>query len=151
MAAVLDNWRPCCPTLWACTRSGCRPVVWQQTASSILVRFLLFWIYSALCCLKFAISTECLRDLGFKLLDLPPPCCPAGGSLRSLPALRELDLSCNKSLAGGLNHLSLHLAHLSHLESLDLHLCSLTRVDLEALSEHQQGSNSHIRQAQTVM
>lgn len=70
MAAVLDNWRPCCPTLWACTRSSCRPVVWQQTASSISVRFLLFWIYSALCCLKVCHFNR--RDLGFKLLDLPP-------------------------------------------------------------------------------
>ncbi|XP_028425501.1 leucine-rich repeat-containing protein 31 [Perca flavescens] len=56
-----------------------------------------------------------------------------GGSLRCLPALRELDLSCNKSLAGGLNHLTLHLAHLTHLESLDLHLCCLKHTDLEAL------------------
>ncbi|XP_078136950.1 leucine-rich repeat-containing protein 31 isoform X1 [Sander vitreus] len=56
-----------------------------------------------------------------------------GGSLRCLPALRELDLSCNKSLAGGLNRLTLHLAHLTHLESLDLHLCCLKHTDLEAL------------------
>ncbi|XP_070709085.1 leucine-rich repeat-containing protein 31 [Pempheris klunzingeri] len=56
-----------------------------------------------------------------------------GGSLRCLPSVRELDLSCNKSLAGGLDRLTLHLAHLSHLESLDLHLCSLTHTDLKAL------------------
>ncbi|KAG8009657.1 Leucine-rich repeat-containing protein 31 [Nibea albiflora] len=56
-----------------------------------------------------------------------------GGSLRCLPSVRELDLSCNKSLAGGLNRLTAHLAHLTHLESLDLHLCCLTRTDLEAL------------------
>ncbi|XP_070784537.1 leucine-rich repeat-containing protein 31 [Enoplosus armatus] len=55
------------------------------------------------------------------------------GSLRCLPSVRELDLSCNKSLAGGLNHLTLHLTHLTHLESLDLHLCCLTHSDLEAL------------------
>ncbi|XP_041817510.1 leucine-rich repeat-containing protein 31 [Chelmon rostratus] len=56
-----------------------------------------------------------------------------GGSLRCLPSVRELDLSCNKSLAGGLNHLTLHLESLTHLESLDLHLCCLTHTDLEAL------------------
>ncbi|XP_029979266.1 leucine-rich repeat-containing protein 31 [Sphaeramia orbicularis] len=56
-----------------------------------------------------------------------------GGSLRHLPSLRQVDLSCNKGLSGGLDHLSPHLAHLTHLESLDLHLCSLTHGDLEAL------------------
>ncbi|XP_036935980.1 leucine-rich repeat-containing protein 31 [Acanthopagrus latus] len=55
------------------------------------------------------------------------------GSLHCLPSVRELDLSCNKSLSGGLERLSLHLAHLTHLESLDLHLCCLTHADLEAL------------------
>ena len=61
--------------------------------------------------------------------------CPAGGSLCCLTSVRELDLSCNKSLAKGLDRLTPHLAHLTHLESLDLHLCCLTRSDLEALSE----------------
>uniref|UniRef100_A0A3P9M7L3 Leucine rich repeat containing 31 n=1 Tax=Oryzias latipes TaxID=8090 RepID=A0A3P9M7L3_ORYLA len=56
-----------------------------------------------------------------------------GASLCSLPSLRELDLSCNKHLSGGLSHLTFHLAHVAHLESLDLHLCALTRADLEAL------------------
>ncbi|TKS87346.1 Leucine-rich repeat-containing protein 31 [Collichthys lucidus] len=58
-----------------------------------------------------------------------------GGSLCCLPSVRELDLSCNKSLSGGLNRLTVHLVHLTHLESLDLHLCCLTRPDLDALSE----------------
>lgn len=44
-----------------------------------------------------------------------------------------MDLSCNKSLAGGLSRLTLHLSHLTQLESLDLHLCCLTHSDLEAL------------------
>ncbi|XP_056289687.1 leucine-rich repeat-containing protein 31 isoform X2 [Pseudoliparis swirei] len=56
-----------------------------------------------------------------------------GGSLRLLPAVRHLDLSGNKALAGGLARLTPHLAHLAHLESLDLHRCRLTRPDLEAL------------------
>ncbi|XP_034427619.1 leucine-rich repeat-containing protein 31 isoform X1 [Hippoglossus hippoglossus] len=56
-----------------------------------------------------------------------------GGSLRYLPSVREMDLSCNKGLSGGLDHLTFHLAHLTHLESLDLHLCCLTHTDLEAL------------------
>lgn len=60
---------------------------------------------------------------------------PAGGALRHLPALRQLDLSCNKGLSGSLERLTPHLAHLTHLESLDLHLCCLTRSDLDALSE----------------
>ncbi|XP_074478237.1 leucine-rich repeat-containing protein 31 isoform X1 [Sebastes fasciatus] len=56
-----------------------------------------------------------------------------GDSLRCLPSVRELDLSCNKSLAGGLSLLTLHLAHITHLERLDLHLCCLTHTDLVAL------------------
>ncbi|XP_056155493.1 leucine-rich repeat-containing protein 31 isoform X2 [Lampris incognitus] len=56
-----------------------------------------------------------------------------GGLFRCLPAMRELDLSCNKGLSGGLSHLTSHLSHLTHLESLDLHLCCLTHSDLESL------------------
>ncbi|XP_069562962.1 leucine-rich repeat-containing protein 31 isoform X4 [Brachyistius frenatus] len=56
-----------------------------------------------------------------------------GGSFRYLPSLRELDLSCNKHLSGGLSRLTFHLAHVSHLEILDLHLCCLTPGDLRAL------------------
>ncbi|XP_026220201.1 leucine-rich repeat-containing protein 31 [Anabas testudineus] len=56
-----------------------------------------------------------------------------GGSLPRLRSMRELDLSCNKGLAGGLRNLTLHLPHLTHLESLDLHLCCLSQADLEAL------------------
>ncbi|CAI5673801.1 unnamed protein product [Oreochromis niloticus] len=56
-----------------------------------------------------------------------------GGSLRCLPSVGELDLSCNKLLAGGLSRLTFHLAHVTHLERLDLHLCCLMRDDLEAL------------------
>uniref|UniRef100_A0A669CS65 Leucine rich repeat containing 31 n=1 Tax=Oreochromis niloticus TaxID=8128 RepID=A0A669CS65_ORENI len=55
------------------------------------------------------------------------------GSLRCLPSVGELDLSCNKLLAGGLSRLTFHLAHVTHLERLDLHLCCLMRDDLEAL------------------
>nr|XP_024657435.1 leucine-rich repeat-containing protein 31-like [Maylandia zebra] len=36
-------------------------------------------------------------------------------------------------LPGGLSRLTFHLAHVTHLERLDLHLCCLTRDDLEAL------------------
>ncbi|KAJ3611323.1 hypothetical protein NHX12_021339 [Muraenolepis orangiensis] len=56
-----------------------------------------------------------------------------GGTLQQLPALRELDLSCNKDLSGGLSQLTAHLALLTRLEILDLHLCSLTHADLQAL------------------
>ncbi|KAG7231348.1 hypothetical protein INR49_012188 [Caranx melampygus] len=58
-----------------------------------------------------------------------------GGLLQRLTSVQELDLSCNKGLAGGLNHFTHHLTHLTHLESLDLHMCSLTHSDLEALGE----------------
>lgn len=61
--------------------------------------------------------------------------CPAGSSLCRLPSVRELDLSCNRSLSGGLNQLTCHLPHIKRLESLDLHLCCLEAADLEALSE----------------
>ncbi|XP_068565641.1 leucine-rich repeat-containing protein 31 [Cebidichthys violaceus] len=75
-----------------------------------------------------------LATLRLQACGLTPDSLEAlGGSLRCLPSVRELDLSCNKSLAGGLDRLTLHLAHLTHLESLDLHLCRLTRSDLEAL------------------
>uniref|UniRef100_A0A3B5QCQ8 Leucine rich repeat containing 31 n=1 Tax=Xiphophorus maculatus TaxID=8083 RepID=A0A3B5QCQ8_XIPMA len=50
-----------------------------------------------------------------------------GASLRCLPSVRHLDLSCNRSLTGGLSRLSSHLPHMAHLESLDLHLCRLKR------------------------
>ncbi|XP_034000879.1 leucine-rich repeat-containing protein 31 isoform X2 [Trematomus bernacchii] len=56
-----------------------------------------------------------------------------GGSLHGLPSLRQLDLSCNRGLSGGLSHLTLHLSHLTHLQSLDLHLCCHTHTDLQAL------------------
>ncbi|KAG7264966.1 hypothetical protein CRUP_034284 [Coryphaenoides rupestris] len=65
-----------------------------------------------------------LTSLGLKSL---------GGMLHQLPAMRELDLSCNKGLSGGLSQLTTQLTHLTHLESLDLHLCSLTHDDLQAL------------------
>ncbi|XP_034043877.1 leucine-rich repeat-containing protein 31 isoform X2 [Thalassophryne amazonica] len=56
-----------------------------------------------------------------------------GGSVRRLPSVRELDLSCSKELGGGLTHIHTHLSLLTRLESLDLHLCSLTHRDLEVL------------------
>uniref|UniRef100_A0A665WCE5 Leucine rich repeat containing 31 n=1 Tax=Echeneis naucrates TaxID=173247 RepID=A0A665WCE5_ECHNA len=72
--------------------------------------------------------TASLTVLRFQACGLTP-----SGVLRCLPSLQQLDLSCNKSLAGGLDQLTLHLAHLTHLGSLDLHLCGLTHADLEAL------------------
>ncbi|XP_059183057.1 leucine-rich repeat-containing protein 31 [Centropristis striata] len=75
-----------------------------------------------------------LTTLRLQACGLQPDSLEAlGGSLRCLPSLRELDLSSNKSLSGGLSRLTLHLAHLTHLQSLDLHLCCLTHTDLQAL------------------
>ncbi|XP_008395122.1 leucine-rich repeat-containing protein 31 [Poecilia reticulata] len=70
-----------------------------------------------------------LQACGLKPDDLEA----LGASLRCLPSVRQLDLSCNRSVAGGLSGLASHLAHMAHLESLDLHLCRLRRADLEAL------------------
>ncbi|XP_026161582.1 leucine-rich repeat-containing protein 31 isoform X3 [Mastacembelus armatus] len=78
--------------------------------------------------------TTSLTTLRLQACSLTTECLDAlGGSLRCLPSVRELDLSCNKSLSGGLNRLTVHLSHLTQLESLNLHLCCLTRADLEAL------------------
>uniref|UniRef100_A0AAZ1XSP7 Leucine rich repeat containing 31 n=1 Tax=Oreochromis aureus TaxID=47969 RepID=A0AAZ1XSP7_OREAU len=75
-----------------------------------------------------------LTTLRLQACGLTPDSLDAlGGSLRCLPSVGELDLSCNKLLAGGLSRLTFHLAHVTHLERLDLHLCCLMRDDLEAL------------------
>ncbi|MED6287351.1 hypothetical protein CHARACLAT_015469 [Characodon lateralis] len=75
-----------------------------------------------------------LTTLRLQACGLTPDSLDAlGNSLRCLPSVRELDLSCNKGLVGGLCRLSFHLPHITHLESLDLHLCCLTHTDLEAL------------------
>ncbi|CAN9506218.1 unnamed protein product [Ophioblennius macclurei] len=76
-----------------------------------------------------ALSILRLQGIGLSGEQLPG----LGESLRSLTALRELDLSCSKHLSASLSCLTLHLSHLSHLESLDLHLCSLTVDDLQEL------------------
>ncbi|KAM4533587.1 leucine-rich repeat-containing protein 31 [Odontesthes bonariensis] len=79
-------------------------------------------------------QTVSLTTLRLQACGLTADCLDAlGGSLRCLPSMRELDLSCNKHLSGGLSSHAVHLAHLTHLESLDLHLCCLTHADLEAL------------------
>lgn len=49
MVALLGSWRSPCLRLWACARSGCRPVVSPWTPSRTWVPFLLFWIFCALC------------------------------------------------------------------------------------------------------
>ncbi|XP_029001471.1 leucine-rich repeat-containing protein 31 isoform X2 [Betta splendens] len=75
-----------------------------------------------------------LTTLRLQACGLTPGCLHAlGASLHGLSSMRELDLSCNRGVAGGLRSFTLHLSHLMHLESLDLHQCSLTRDDLEAL------------------
>ncbi|XP_041669685.1 leucine-rich repeat-containing protein 31 [Cheilinus undulatus] len=77
---------------------------------------------------------SCLTTLRLQACGLTADSLEAlAGSLHCLLSVRELDLSCNKGLSGGLNHLTPHLAHLTHLESLNLHLCCLTRDDLDAL------------------
>ncbi|XP_072234505.1 leucine-rich repeat-containing protein 31 isoform X2 [Leuresthes tenuis] len=79
-------------------------------------------------------QTISLTTLRLQSCGLMADCLDAlGGSLRCLPSMRELDLSCNKHLSGGLSSHTGHLAHVTHLESLDLHQCCLTHADLEAL------------------
>ncbi|XP_029001472.1 leucine-rich repeat-containing protein 31 isoform X3 [Betta splendens] len=88
------------------------------------------------------LTPGCLHALGRTRADTVAPAAAApswsrvsaaGASLHGLSSMRELDLSCNRGVAGGLRSFTLHLSHLMHLESLDLHQCSLTRDDLEAL------------------
>uniref|UniRef100_A0A8C1CMX2 Leucine rich repeat containing 31 n=1 Tax=Cyprinus carpio carpio TaxID=630221 RepID=A0A8C1CMX2_CYPCA len=56
-----------------------------------------------------------------------------GQALRSVPALEHINLSCNKEAGGGLTMLSTNLALLTHLRSLDMHLCCLSKEDVLAL------------------
>ncbi|XP_052398493.1 leucine-rich repeat-containing protein 31-like isoform X2 [Carassius gibelio] len=56
-----------------------------------------------------------------------------GQALGSVPALEHINLSCNKEAGGGLTMLSTNLALLTHLRSLDMHLCCLTKEDVLAL------------------
>lgn len=58
-----------------------------------------------------------------------------GQALRFIPALEHFDLSCNKEAAGGLATLAVNLALLTHLRSLDMHLCCLTKEDVLALGK----------------
>ncbi|KAM4718190.1 leucine-rich repeat-containing protein 31 [Anableps anableps] len=81
--------------------------------------------------LSHAVSLTTLRLQGCGLT--PETLDALGASLRCLPSVRKVDLSCNRSLAGGLSQLTFHLPHATQLESLDLHLCRLTHTDLEAL------------------
>ncbi|KAG7487390.1 hypothetical protein MATL_G00022860 [Megalops atlanticus] len=58
-----------------------------------------------------------------------------GKAFEFLPALQELDLSCNKKAGGGFVQVGPHLGQLTHLHSLDLHLCGLTEDDVRALAQ----------------
>lgn len=79
-------------------------------------------------------QTPSLRTLRLQSVGLSPDALEAlGESLRWVPSLRLLDLSCNRGLCGHLSVLSPRLNHLSLLDTLDLHLSSLTASDLHAL------------------
>ncbi|KAJ8278119.1 hypothetical protein GJAV_G00084080 [Gymnothorax javanicus] len=56
-----------------------------------------------------------------------------GKVLHCLPALEQLDLSCNPQTNGGFTQVCAHLSQLQHLRSLDLHQCSLMERDMQAL------------------
>ncbi|KAI1891313.1 hypothetical protein AGOR_G00142510 [Albula goreensis] len=56
-----------------------------------------------------------------------------GSAFPFLLALEHLDLSCNRGVSGGFAQVSAHLAQLTHLRSLDIHMCDLTEEDLQAL------------------
>lgn len=56
-----------------------------------------------------------------------------GQALKFIPALEHFDLSCNKEAGGGLDTLVTNLTLLTHLRSLSMHLCSLTKEDVLAL------------------
>ncbi|XP_064188668.1 leucine-rich repeat-containing protein 31 [Anguilla rostrata] len=56
-----------------------------------------------------------------------------GEAIQFLPALEQLDLSCNQGASGGFAQMSAYLTQLMHLRSLDLHQCNLTEEDVQAL------------------
>ncbi|KAF7645171.1 hypothetical protein LDENG_00208900 [Lucifuga dentata] len=121
-SAVLGGMVACLPRLCVLDVS-CNPLTTQEVAAGGFTQLATS--------LHHAVSLTTLR---FQACGLMWDSLKAlGGSLCCLPSVRDLDLSCNKGLAGGLSRLTLHLAHLTHLESLDLHLCCLTHADLDAL------------------
>nr|XP_009295766.1 leucine-rich repeat-containing protein 31 [Danio rerio] len=56
-----------------------------------------------------------------------------GQAFRFITALEHMDLSCNKEAGGGLSTLAANLLLLTHLRSLDMHLCCLTKDDVLTL------------------
>ncbi|XP_044523664.1 leucine-rich repeat-containing protein 31, partial [Gracilinanus agilis] len=58
-----------------------------------------------------------------------------GAAFGHLFELRELDLSSNKEVGGGFKDSAAHLAHLKHLQVLDLHQCSLLEEDIASLTQ----------------
>ncbi|XP_072474623.1 leucine-rich repeat-containing protein 31 isoform X2 [Notamacropus eugenii] len=58
-----------------------------------------------------------------------------GDAFGHLPELRTLDLSGNKEVGGGFKDSAVHLAHLKHLQVLDLHQCSLSEEDVASLTQ----------------
>lgn len=79
-------------------------------------------------------QTPSLQTLRLQSVGLSPHGLQAlGDSLKSVPSLRLLDVSCNKGVSGHVSVLCPRLAHLSLLETLDLHLSGLTHADVHAL------------------
>uniref|UniRef100_A0A8C6PQD6 Leucine rich repeat containing 31 n=1 Tax=Nothobranchius furzeri TaxID=105023 RepID=A0A8C6PQD6_NOTFU len=109
------------------------------------------WVGELSSCLSHTVS---LTVLQLQACGLTPHSLEdLGDLLCCLPSVRELDLSCNKQLTGGLNRLTPHLAHVTHLEILDLHLCHGTRdllslvqvlPSLSALMELDVSSNQEV-------
>lgn len=58
-----------------------------------------------------------------------------GQAFRFITALEHMDLSCNKEAGGGLSTLAANLLLLTHLRSLDMHLCCLTKDDVLTLGK----------------
>lgn len=58
-----------------------------------------------------------------------------GQALKFIPALEHFDLSCNKEAGGGLATLVTNLTLLTHLRSLSMHLCCLTKEDVLGLGK----------------
>ncbi|XP_059390932.1 leucine-rich repeat-containing protein 31-like isoform X1 [Carassius carassius] len=79
-------------------------------------------------------STPQLKTLNLSMCGLSKDSISVlGQALRSVPALEHINLSCNKEAGGGLTMLSTNLALLTHLRSLDMHLCCLSKEDVLAL------------------
>ncbi|XP_030625304.1 leucine-rich repeat-containing protein 31 [Chanos chanos] len=79
-------------------------------------------------------ATPRLKTLKLSMCGLQPETLKIlSETLKFLPALQHLDLSCNKEAGGGFTPVFSSLALTTHLQSLDIHSCCLRVNDISAL------------------